>query len=1307
MAESQQGKEQSGGGEAVGGVTPPPEQTMKFAASELEKTMQQAPPPGVQQTPAPVSSAPLKTMVQQQNTIPAVPNTMAAKPTSKAPSQPPTGSTPPSLGKSRGGHSGDYAGTENIHIAVEIQDLSGERLLMAAPRKEAYGQQCPALNDIPLLAKLGQGGMGAVYYGIHPRLRSEVAVKVLPFHLAEQDPGMIRRFFREAQIAAQVRSPHLCNVMDVNEEAGLFFLVMEYVTGQTAGHYLKALLEKTNQGMPEKDVLDVTIAATEGLWAAHAQGVVHRDIKPENIMIPYAGRGSKEYDLPRAKMMDLGLARSEESQQSLTGAQSAMGTPGYMAPEQAMDAKSADKRSDVFSMGATIYCLLFGKSPFRGETIMKVLMATMHEPHEPIIKVRPDVSPALNEIIEKCLNKKQDARFSDAKQLLTALEDCRRLLGGGVGAGAFSAAFSAAHPMSFQGSPTPTPTAGGQQTIVGPQGAPGSTPPIPAPQKSKGMLYVGAGVAAMLLAGVGFMVFRSKPNVGPGTDDGKGAVIKGGTPGTKVEPGTKVAGSDLLPQKIIQYTPDLRKIAENKHIAHLKAAETSLKEGDLESAAFSLGMANDLGLGDNPESRKKELEVAQRIDAIKKERKFDEDAKSLEKLITNRNYKGAADAIIALMAEAPDAPRKKKAEEYDAKITAGRKAEQVEESARKIIDQAAKATADTADVFLPKLAKLRESFPAETDPIRIAVVEQEKRLTALLGDKQKNDEYDKLIKDTKAAEQANKWKDANDLASKALALLPARPEAAAEIKLIQDKLSDQDARAFKEKQEKEYGEAIVAANAAFNQGNFPAAAEAVSRAVARKPNDEAALAIQKRIDAASAADKEQAALKRKQDDFKKLSDEATQAFKDNDLPVASEKIKAMALLFPQDPAVAKHQDELKTRQQAVAQKTEFTQLVTNIREKMRLKNVEESEELFGKLQKHPAAEPAVVAKVKENLDDLKKETEAMKSNEAAYSTALAAGKNFESAGDGKTAPSDKRSSYEQALAQYTQAQNIKKGGEADAAIAKLQPKIASAKTEEAALAKRKADEEAALKAKRQQFDDKLGAAETAVANASFKAAYDALVAARKLIADDPKLPPVEKKYKDALTAAEAKVMASVDAAAKSLSQKQYDAAVTSLKDGLAAYTDRADLSAVITEIGKLKTLVAGVESAAVDASRKFDDIKAKAGAKGADEAARATAAIASLRGLCDAALADIATKKFEGMAAIVSKLQDSFGTQTAAVTRALSDYDQKARSASSGTTSVGDNDPTREERRPPKERPREDPKPPKRNATNVGDGAPE
>ena len=349
-------------GGAVDDLTPPTMQGVMptLHVSPPTGTGTNVPPDGPQTVTAPTQVGDMeRTMVGPQPTIQNRSGATGAKPPVHRSTSPAYTGVNPSV-------TGDDVAT--IAGDIPIQDLSGEQLLRDAPRLEASGQICPSLNGIPLLYKLGQGGMGAVYYGVHPRLQSEVAVKVLPFHLAEQDPGMIQRFFREAQIAAKVRSPHLVSVIDVNEESGLFFLVMEYVAGMHHG----PVPQESDRRRPasessELDALDFRSPHCMGLDAAHHHGIIHRDLKPENIMVPYKSRQNKTFDMPHAKLMDLGLARSEEGNQSLTGVQAAMGTPGYMAPEQALDAKTADKRSDVFGMGATIYALLAGRPPFKGE----------------------------------------------------------------------------------------------------------------------------------------------------------------------------------------------------------------------------------------------------------------------------------------------------------------------------------------------------------------------------------------------------------------------------------------------------------------------------------------------------------------------------------------------------------------------------------------------------------------------------------------------------------------------------------------------------------------------------------------------------------------------------------------------------------------------------------------------------------------------------------------------------------------------------------------------------------------------------
>src|SRR5205823_3866578 len=140
----------------------------------------------------------------------------------------------------------------------------------------------------------------------------------LPFHLAEMNPLLVKRFFREARIAAKVDSPHLVRVTDVAQEGKLSYLVMDYVSGRSAGSLLKQARQRGNDGLDEIVALDVCIAACKGLAAAHAANVVHRDLKPDNILIPLLKGKPGEHDYRATKLADLGLARSDDATHSMT-----------------------------------------------------------------------------------------------------------------------------------------------------------------------------------------------------------------------------------------------------------------------------------------------------------------------------------------------------------------------------------------------------------------------------------------------------------------------------------------------------------------------------------------------------------------------------------------------------------------------------------------------------------------------------------------------------------------------------------------------------------------------------------------------------------------------------------------------------------------------------------------------------------------------------------------------------------------------------------------------------------------------------
>jgi TPR repeat protein/serine/threonine protein kinase len=349
------------------------------------------------------------------------------EPTLRSPAAQATPITPPAAASSGAGvNLGSGRGSTSLQ-SLPSQDLSSDKLILSAARMELEGRATPVLGGIPLLAKLGQGGMGAVYYGIHPRLKTEVAVKVLPFHLADKNPDMIPRLFREAKIAAHVRSPHLVQVSDVNEEKGLYYLVMEFVRGDTAGALLRSARHSGQPGLAESIALEICIAAATGLSEAHAHGIIHRDIKPENIMVPRrrAAEAPGEYDYAASKLADLGLARGENLDTTLTADNAAMGTPGFMSPEQIEDARRCGKPADVFSLGGTLYALLCGRSPFASDSFIKTIRATVESPHTPIHAIRAEISELTSLCIDRCLSKNPAERYPDASSLLTALMLCR------------------------------------------------------------------------------------------------------------------------------------------------------------------------------------------------------------------------------------------------------------------------------------------------------------------------------------------------------------------------------------------------------------------------------------------------------------------------------------------------------------------------------------------------------------------------------------------------------------------------------------------------------------------------------------------------------------------------------------------------------------------------------------------------------------------------------------------------------------------------------------------------------------------
>ena len=287
------------------------------------------------------------------------------------------------------------------------EDLKDDKLLWHLPRS-GFGR--PMLGGIPLLRRLGKGAMGAVYFARHPRLDVDVAIKILPYLLVEEEPLLLERFLSEGRVAASLQSDHIVRVLDVNRDGETHYIVMEYVDGESAKAYLRRV---GTPGVPERDALDIVTAATRGLAAAHAKRIVHRDVKPDNILIPKG-------ELKKAKLADLGLAKPQWGGESVgTKSQALLGTPGFMSPEQIVESRTADAAADVFGMGATLHMLLTGKPPYSGETLMRIVAATLQKEPDPLPST---VNSSIASIVSRCLARDPKKRYTDGAELLAVLE---------------------------------------------------------------------------------------------------------------------------------------------------------------------------------------------------------------------------------------------------------------------------------------------------------------------------------------------------------------------------------------------------------------------------------------------------------------------------------------------------------------------------------------------------------------------------------------------------------------------------------------------------------------------------------------------------------------------------------------------------------------------------------------------------------------------------------------------------------------------------------------------------------------------
>ena len=288
------------------------------------------------------------------------------------------------------------------------------------------------LGNYLILDKLGQGGMGTVFRAEHRRMLRTIALKVLSPSVLK-DPQAAPRFHREVRLAARLVHPNIVTAYDADEVQGVHFLVMELVEGTTL-----ATLVKEQGPLPVKKAVDYIVQAARGLDFAHTKGIIHRDIKPSNLMLDAFGV---------VKVLDLGLARLDETgaagDADLTDTGNVMGTADYISPEQALNSKDADLRSDVYSLGCTLWFLLTGKPVYGGQTFLARVLAHRDRPIPSLRDVRNDVSMELNAIFRRMVAKSVDDRYSSMADVIAAFEQCHH-----GGAEATGSVYSIVAPVS-------------------------------------------------------------------------------------------------------------------------------------------------------------------------------------------------------------------------------------------------------------------------------------------------------------------------------------------------------------------------------------------------------------------------------------------------------------------------------------------------------------------------------------------------------------------------------------------------------------------------------------------------------------------------------------------------------------------------------------------------------------------------------------------------------------------------------------------------------------------------------------------
>jgi len=342
-----------------------------------------------------------------------------------------------------------------------------------------------------IIRLLGEGGMGAVYEGENTRIHRRVAIKVLHAGVAA-NADAVARFEREAQAAGRIGSEHIVEVLDLGQLVdGDRYMVMEFMDGES----LSSRIHQSGR-LTAAQVYPIALQMLEGLGAAHAAGIIHRDLKPDNVYLVRSKKGQSDF----VKLLDFGISKFNAlgGEFSMTRTGAVMGTPYYMAPEQAKGAKDIDTRVDIYAAGVILYEAVSGQVPFNADTFNELIFKIVLESPPPVEQVAPGLDPGFAAIISKAMARDLNERFASCADFLAALNAWAQSSHAQQPAhAAFGATPAAAGPRPVSATSMDVGTKAAWSNTQGDAAL------TPAPPKKKTGLFVAIGAVAVLLLGGG------------------------------------------------------------------------------------------------------------------------------------------------------------------------------------------------------------------------------------------------------------------------------------------------------------------------------------------------------------------------------------------------------------------------------------------------------------------------------------------------------------------------------------------------------------------------------------------------------------------------------------------------------------------------------------------------------------------------------------------------------------------------------------------------------------------------------------